>query len=390
VLALVLLFSLFLRFSALDGYATIDEPRWQERSLAFAQALEDEKPAATYQSEHPGVVVMWIGVAADGIARWVDAAAPTRLLGWELPWRLLHPLAPGIPALTLWARRLSALLTWLCIVALVALVARFWVYRNAYQRDEIAQVLGYVHDHAQVPEDVIIVNADAAVAHSYDGPLALSVLAGPPRDDWVATALQRAVKNHRRIWVLDLPELYEDQQAVIYEQLGRQGRIVDRIEVGSVRATCYYIAENPRFVRALPGVRREYLLGEQIVLRGYDLSLQQAEPGGYVALRLYWEANQAVSANYEVFTHLIGPQGQMISQVDAVPQGYGRPTTDWRPGETIIDEYRLSIPPDAPLGTYELQVGMYNLKTMQRLPLLDTAGQRQTDDEMLINMLPVD
>jgi hypothetical protein len=45
------------------------------------------------------------------------------------------------------------------------------------------------------------------------------------------------------------------------------------------------------------------------------------------------------------------------------------PTTCWIPGEIITDPYTLTLPSDAPLGTYTLYTGMYFWKTGERLPV---------------------
>jgi hypothetical protein len=60
--------SLFLRLNDLGAFMTIDEWSWRQRSIAFRSALREHKLASTYQSEHPGVVDMWIGSGAEILA----------------------------------------------------------------------------------------------------------------------------------------------------------------------------------------------------------------------------------------------------------------------------------------------------------------------------------
>lgn len=64
----LLLLGLFLaawvpRVLALDAVVTIDERKWLARAANFYQALSHEEWAATFQREHPGVTVMWAGMA---------------------------------------------------------------------------------------------------------------------------------------------------------------------------------------------------------------------------------------------------------------------------------------------------------------------------------------
>ncbi len=54
---------LLTRFLALDRFATIDESKWMLRSANFYQALRHGDLINTFQSEHPGVTIMWAGTA---------------------------------------------------------------------------------------------------------------------------------------------------------------------------------------------------------------------------------------------------------------------------------------------------------------------------------------
>jgi hypothetical protein len=86
--------------------------------------------------------------------------------------------------------------------------------------------------------------------------------------------------------------------------------------------------------------------------------------------------------DYTVFTHLLGPYnplttGPLWGGHDSRPGGGTYPTTVWEAGEIVIDEYEIPIQADAPPGEYRLEVGMYHLATMERLPVLDDSGAVQ-------------
>ncbi|MCL7451857.1 MAG: hypothetical protein M8467_02285, partial [Anaerolineae bacterium] len=59
-----------------------------------------------------------------------------------------------------------------------------------------------------------------------------------------------------------------------------------------------------------------------------------------------------------------------VAQSDRQPGGVFYPTTLWRPGERLRDEHTLSLPGDAPTGTYQLLVGLYTLSDEGELELL--------------------
>lgn len=95
-LTVLAIFSLALlpRIPSLDVFLTPDELTWAMRSIRFRAALSDGDLAGTLQSEHPGVVTTWIGVAtmpSDGVADWVlsrDDTTMTRMAMAAGPERL--------------------------------------------------------------------------------------------------------------------------------------------------------------------------------------------------------------------------------------------------------------------------------------------------------------
>jgi hypothetical protein len=51
------------------------------------------------------------------------------------------------------------------------------------------------------------------------------------------------------------------------------------------------------------------------------------------------------------------------------------PTSVWRAGEVTLDAHPLDMPVDALPGQHQLEVGMYLLDSMERVPATDAAGQ---------------
>jgi hypothetical protein len=115
-----------------------------------------------------------------------------------------------------------------------------------------------------------------------------------------------------------------------------------------------------------------YNFANQLLLRAVDLETASAAPGGHVAVTLTWQGLQTMAENYTVFVHLLGPDGLVHGQADAWPVSGTRATTSWQPGEIIRDPYVITVPGDAPLGEYAVEVGLYLLETNERLPVLNT------------------
>jgi 4-amino-4-deoxy-L-arabinose transferase-like glycosyltransferase len=84
-----------------------------------------------------------------------------------------------------------------------------------------------------------------------------------------------------------------------------------------------------------------------------------------VDVTLTWQAFKAMETDYTAFVHLIDETGTIISQTDRQPAGF--PTSDWRPGEIVVDTFRVEIPADLIAGDYRLRTGFYYLPTMEQL-----------------------
>jgi hypothetical protein len=122
--------------------------------------------------------------------------------------------------------------------------------------------------------------------------------------------------------------------------------------------------------------------GDQIRLLGYDLDCK----ANTCHLDLYWQAQARPEISYTVFAQMLGPDGTVHAQVDALPQDGGYPTTWWLPGEVVVDSLTLQLPPDAPRGTaYRTIVGLYDPLTGARLPVSGTAS----DFIELSNQIPL-
>jgi predicted membrane-bound mannosyltransferase len=117
-------------------------------------------------------------------------------------------------------------------------------------------------------------------------------------------------------------------------------------------------------------------LGGLVRLAGVDPRLpEQVTVGSTLPLTLTWEVLADVEADYTVFVHLAGPDGQPVAQADGQPLGGTYPTSFWDVGERLADPHLLEVPSDIPPGDYELLVGLYLVSSGDRLPLLGPDGQ---------------
>lgn len=131
----------------------------------------------------------------------------------------------------------------------------------------------------------------------------------------------------------------------------------------------------------------EVIFGGAARLLGYSLEPAPVRAGNTVRLTLYWQVLAPLDKGYTVFTHLLAKtNGPVWAGHDSQPDGGYYPTTVWQPGEVILDVHPLSVPADAPPGEYRLEVGLYLLETMARLPATDAAGNHLADDAALLDI----
>ncbi|MFN2251497.1 MAG: glycosyltransferase family 39 protein [Anaerolineae bacterium] len=116
--------------------------------------------------------------------------------------------------------------------------------------------------------------------------------------------------------------------------------------------------------------------------------------GEQLPVTLYWQATDAVPTSYHVTVQVVpaaapgggsatgrlelAPAGPPVAQHDGAPSGGARPTTSWRPGETIVDEHQLALPRDLEPGTYLLIAALYAPEAPGRpRPVAEQEGRRQ-------------
>jgi len=125
-------------------------------------------------------------------------------------------------------------------------------------------------------------------------------------------------------------------------------------------------------------------LGGQIRLLGYDVPDGTVQAGGHLRFTLYWQPTAPVHEDYTVFTHLLSPQGVLLAQVDRQPLQGRVPTGRWLPGAIYADRFDMALPPDIPPDEAQLEVGLYQLATMERLPVVTADGHRLSGGRVLL------
>jgi hypothetical protein len=88
---------------------------------------------------------------------------------------------------------------------------------------------------------------------------------------------------------------------------------------------------------------------------------------GNLLVSLRWRADRSPQDSYTVFVHLMNEQQMILAQNDAVPVAGFRPTTTWQEGEAVLDYHWIEVPDDTALNDLQLNVGLYESASGQRL-----------------------
>ncbi|GIK58148.1 MAG: hypothetical protein HND44_10765 [Chloroflexi bacterium] len=129
------------------------------------------------------------------------------------------------------------------------------------------------------------------------------------------------------------------------------------------------VAQRPSIPAATPENNADILFGDALRLTGY--TVRQNETA--LEVTLFWRGERGVLRPYTVFNHLLNAQGELVAQQDNWPVNGQWPPTCWQNGETVVDQYAISLPDDLPPGVYTLMTGWYDAADGRRL--LTATGQ---------------
>lgn len=124
-------------------------------------------------------------------------------------------------------------------------------------------------------------------------------------------------------------------------------------------------------------------LADGIALQGYWLSQPALVPGQRLYTRFFWQVTAPPSQSYTVFSHLVqvdeSGASTQLAGADRLPGDGSCSTTDWLPGEVVVDELQFVLPDSLPQpegSQYYLEVGFYTLADGKRLDIPDNAEDR--------------
>ncbi len=119
-----------------------------------------------------------------------------------------------------------------------------------------------------------------------------------------------------------------------------------------------------------------------LTLLGYTLDRSTLKPGETAFLETVWRVDSVPDRLLSIMAHVLAPDGSAL----AVGDGLGVPIESWQPGDVFIQRHTLTLPNDAPPGSYPIQTGIYWIDDGQRWPVRDAHA---TGDRALLMALQV-
>ncbi|MFN8466855.1 MAG: glycosyltransferase family 39 protein [Caldilineaceae bacterium] len=117
------------------------------------------------------------------------------------------------------------------------------------------------------------------------------------------------------------------------------------------------------------------VFGHNVRLAGLqNAPAPSGRPGDTLEVPLVWQVLEPSARPLVRFVHLLGANGKPLAQHDSAPCEGECPSASWLAGEVLTDTVTLTIPGDAPAGSYSLAAGWYDGETLQRLEARDAEG----------------
>ena len=146
------------------------------------------------------------------------------------------------------------------------------------------------------------------------------------------------------------------------------------------------VIDEPKPVPLAPQVALSCTLegfGDLVSLLGYALppgvAWDGVGQGETLHVTLYWQASSKIAGDYATDVQLISKLGEKVASQDNPHTAADKPTTDWQPGETVLDSAGLTLPAALAPGRYKLIAGMYRNQNGTLTDLIPTC-QPPTQD----------
>lgn len=132
-------------------------------------------------------------------------------------------------------------------------------------------------------------------------------------------------------------------------------------------------------------------LGDKIEITGLVIQPGAATPGEPLRVSGFYKVLSQIDVDYLVFVHVEDVDGR-VERINADhPAAQGQlPTSKWKVGETIRDDFQVYVPPTMNVRGLNILMGFWDPKTDQRLPLKNVDQVRHDgQNRIFIGQVPM-
>jgi len=133
------------------------------------------------------------------------------------------------------------------------------------------------------------------------------------------------------------------------------------------------------------------ILGGKVELVAATVQPGRLVPGEPARVSVFFKVIEPMEADYIVFVHVEDPDGRVERMnVDHKPAGGIYPTTQWKAGETVKDDFTIYVPSGASLRALNIWMGLWEPRSDTRLKLLNPELVRNDGkDRLLLAQVPM-
>jgi mannosyltransferase len=245
----------------------------------------------------------------------------------------------------------------------------------ALARPDVRSVVQFIQNAEQPTDAILLIGGHQAPAfnHYYRGsatiiPLPPDLLpaAQSPLDARVLSQLKTIVQEHPRVWLVQWQSALSDPTNVVEDTLVATSK---RINVGKNfhdMAVLWFDVINAQ-IDEVPQVPLNVEFSEPIRAIGYNVDSRRMPIDTPLRFGLYLEAEQPITGNYQIFTHVVAADGTLIAQADHIAGADSYPTSLWRPGNLFYNRFEIPIPAGTPPGEYQVIIGLYDQRGRLKL-----------------------
>lgn len=176
--------------------------------------------------------------------------------------------------------------------------------------------------------------------------------------------LEQIAQRHRRVYGVFYVPYEADPDGVVSAWLAERAFRAESRWYGGVELVVYELGDVGAPLRDV-SVR----FGDALILERAAVSAMRVAGGDAVRVELHWRVSALPERDLYLFAHLLDINNRIRAQHDGPLARV--PTSAWQVGEIYRSRAAVLVPPNTPLATYRLVIGVYDPRTGKRLLLED-------------------